>query len=691
LSARAGRHYEVLTVLFRRQVLGETAVYRIGFLLGLILAAAAANSVCLPEPARIKLRAAAEAIPAETAALSPAWQTALNAARACQQEQASPANEAALIEILLQGATTWQRGGDPDAAYRLVQELRTLTQTPALARQHYRALTMAAELDVRAGRVEDAARDLQEVLNLSKAQGWHKEQAEALSDLSTLERRRSNYFDALAFERQALNLRRSMQPPSETWRSLSSLAVLYEQIELLDLSRANYLAALDAAATLGGVRDVADARLRYADFLNDFGAGESHLALSLAEQALPVYRDTDPVRQASALLQIGRARMQLGQMDGALSAFQEAHALATRNNAKSMLAHTQFRWGEYEFNKGNFLAALGRIEQARVAYIELENRHRLIKVSALLERVYLALGRELDAARSGREHFRLRNEVLGAGATQKLSELLGDFELSEERLRNTELKAANEVSATKLSAERRVRVLSFALVGFLVLGLAVLAFRHTQVKRLNQRLRLQQQDLTRAHAELMDKSAELYHATITDSLTGLSNRRFGMAQLAQKLAAPRRASIAVLLMDLDHFKSINDQHGHPVGDQVLLAVTAALSTALPEVLLSRIGGEEFLAVIEDRSPEQCWHLAETARAAVCAKPVPTEHGELLITISIGIRFLDPHTEASLSQVLTVADQALYLAKSAGRNCVKFAGSDGKELHTKFYIRQLSNS
>ena len=129
-------------------------------------------------------------------------------------------------------------------------------------------------MDVRAGRQNDAASALHQMLDLSKSQSWDKERAETLSNLSTLERRRANYFDALAFEREALDLRRSMKPANETWRSLSSLAVLYEQIELLDLSRVNYVEALQAATTMGEPEDVADARLRYADFLNDFGSGE---------------------------------------------------------------------------------------------------------------------------------------------------------------------------------------------------------------------------------------------------------------------------------------------------------------------------------------------------------------------------------------------------------------------------------
>jgi diguanylate cyclase (GGDEF)-like protein len=644
---------------------------RLTLLLFCLFAIARAQATCPPVAQQLALRAAAEAVPGESVGAQKAWAEALDVARHCQKEAPSVAHAEYLFEVLLIAAQNAQRNARADQAYQWLLEGLALAKQAQLPRQQFKALNLAAQMDLRAARQDSAQRFLREVLSLTKAQHWDVERAEALSDLSNVERRRANYFDALSLERAALNLRRSLSPPSETWRSFGNLAVLYEQIELFDLARSNYLAALNAATENGVAKDIADARLSYADFLNDFGVNEASQALALAEQALPVLRGGDPVREAAALLQIGRARMQLGQMDGALSAFQEAYNLAARSNAKSMLAHVQFRWGEYEFLRANREAALGRIEQARTAYLELENRHRLIKVTELLERVYQSLGRDLDAARAGREHFRLRNEVLGVGATQKLSELLSDFELSEERTRNAELKAANDLSALKLATERRIRLLSVSLAGLLVLGFLALGYRHWQTQRLNHLLRAQQTKLSSANEALKAKSAELYHATITDSLTGLRNRRFAMTKLAEMLSAESKTEISLLLLDLDNFKKINDQFGHPIGDQVLIAATFALSKALPsDALLARIGGEEFLVVLANRTPEQSLRLADLARAAVCAEPVATDKGELPITLSIGVHCIPASIQQSLSQALRDADQALYLAKNSGRNTVK---------------------
>jgi diguanylate cyclase (GGDEF)-like protein len=635
-----------------------------------LLAMSFAQAVCPPLAQQLALRAAAEAVPSESVGAQQAWAAVLEAARQCQKEAPSQAHAESLYDILLVAAQSAQRNERSDQAYQWLLEALAVAKQAQLPRQQYKALNLAAQMDLRAARQDSARQFLREVLRLTEQQHWDIERAEALSDLSSVERRRANYFDALGLERAALNLRRSLSP-SETWRSYGNLAVLYEQIELIDLARSNYLAALDAATAQGVAKDIADARLSYADFLNDFGVNEADQALALAGQALPVLRDGDPVREAAALLQIGRARMQLGQLDGALSAFQESYSLALRSNAKSMLAHVQFRWGEFEFLRGNLDAALGRIEQARASYLELENRHRLIKVTELLERVYQALGRDLDAARAGREHFRLRNEVLGAGATQKLSELLSDFELSEERSRNAELKAANDLSTLKLASERRIRLLSVSLAGLLVLGFLALGYRHWQTRRLNMLLRAQQAKLTSANEALKAKSAELYHATITDPLTGLRNRRYAMTQLVEILSAKTKADMGLLLLDLDHFKKVNDQYGHPIGDQVLLATTFALSKALPnDTLLARIGGEEFLVVLANCSLEQSLRLADLARAAVCAEPVLTDKGELPISVSIGVNFIAASAKPSLSDVLRDADQALYLAKNAGRNTVR---------------------
>lgn len=617
-------------------------------------------------------RAAAEAIPAENEAALGAWRLAVDMSRDCLEKFATQSNGERLFGALAQAAGTYERGAHVELAYQYMSEARTVAERFQLPRAQFQALDALARIDTRSGRLLEATVSLKRIIALAEQQGWKKEKADALSGLSNIERRRTNYFASLSYERSALALRRTMPEPNDLWRSVLSLAVLYEQIELIDEARNNYLLAIEMTKNNDPL-DHASARLRYADFLNDFDAGRATDALAFAESALPVLAKLDTVREASALLQIARARTALGQFDVALSNFQRAHTLAVQSDARNIAAHIQFRWGELEFLRGNFASALARIEQAQAVYQDSENRHRLIKVHGLLERIYRAQGKELESLRAGREHYRLRNEVLGVGATQKLSELLGDFELNEERARNAELRVQNEMNQLAVEAQGRERWLAIAIAGIVLIAFLSMLVRYRQTRIFNATLQANQKELTHANETLKAKSAELFHATITDPLTGLRNRRYAMAKLAECfcVGSPRQQSIALMIMDLDHFKNINDLYGHASGDEVLIKSTFALTKAMPNhVQLSRIGGEEFFAYVEGETLEQVLRWAELARVAVAAETIEIAGGSLRITVSMGVHYLPEGSTVGLSQALRATDEALYEAKNAGRNCVR---------------------
>ena len=166
---------------------------------------------------------------------------------------------------------------------------------------------------------------------------------------------------------------------------------------------------------------------------------------------------------------------------------------------------------------------------------------------------------------------------------------------------------------------------------------------------------------------------------VTDPLTGLANRRYALAHIAQVAARPgaRETGLAVLALDLDRFKAVNDAHGHAGGDAVLRAVAERLQHELRAVdLLARIGGEEFLAVLPDTPAPGARKMAERLRSALADRPIPLPGGgDLWQTVSIGIalspRQAPPDTpalaKAAAEELIAAADRALYHAKAAGRN------------------------
>ncbi|HUX68568.1 MAG TPA: GGDEF domain-containing protein [Terriglobales bacterium] len=167
---------------------------------------------------------------------------------------------------------------------------------------------------------------------------------------------------------------------------------------------------------------------------------------------------------------------------------------------------------------------------------------------------------------------------------------------------------------------------------------------------------------------------EWEHQARTDDLTGLPNRRALELAGERELAACRRRGgpLAVLAMDLDHFKQLNDTYGHAAGDRVLAAAARAFAAGLRSSdLVGRLGGEEFAAVLPERDAERALEIAERLRLRLESLRVSFEGQPLRITASLGVAALADPGEG-WHELLRRADRALYEAKRAGRNCCRSA-------------------
>ena len=164
----------------------------------------------------------------------------------------------------------------------------------------------------------------------------------------------------------------------------------------------------------------------------------------------------------------------------------------------------------------------------------------------------------------------------------------------------------------------------------------------------------------------------------TDGLTGLTNHRAFQERLSQLHALAERTGqkYAIILTDIDHFKSINDTYGHPVGDQVLKRVSALFAGRARKVdIVARYGGEEFVLVLPDTDAAGAELFANRLREEVAAQVMTSEHGTFKITISMGIAEF-PSDGAERLELIERADQALYYCKEHGRNCVHRFSSSG---------------
>jgi diguanylate cyclase (GGDEF)-like protein len=164
-------------------------------------------------------------------------------------------------------------------------------------------------------------------------------------------------------------------------------------------------------------------------------------------------------------------------------------------------------------------------------------------------------------------------------------------------------------------------------------------------------------------------------ASLIDSLTGIANRRAFLEEAAQLTRRADARPAAVLLIDLDHFKSINDRFGHAIGDRVLQVFAQTASSAMrPCDFIGRLGGEEFAVVLHDVGRERALAVAELIRAAFADNADEVDGRPVKATVSIGMVVSDGGV-SDMPTLLGQADQALYCAKERGRNRVEIASLD----------------
>lgn len=176
---------------------------------------------------------------------------------------------------------------------------------------------------------------------------------------------------------------------------------------------------------------------------------------------------------------------------------------------------------------------------------------------------------------------------------------------------------------------------------------------------------------------LLEAREDMRYKATHDSLTALLNRGTILELLTGELnrKCRNKNSISIVLGDLDHFKLVNDTHGHVAGDEVLREVGRRLLGSVRSYdFVGRYGGEEFLVVLNNCGADTVMNRAEEIRKAICSSAVRTSQSSIPITISLGVLASCPTDDRPIEEILCQVDGALYAAKSAGRNCTIQAAS-----------------
>jgi diguanylate cyclase (GGDEF)-like protein len=452
----------------------------------------------------------------------------------------------------------------------------------------------------------------------------------------------------LPFLEQALDLANKMRDEPRILHAMLALARIYSDSGNFDRATLQLDSARSLATRLGDEAALVELEEREADIADRRGnrAEERRASLAGLEHAK---RSGSSKWLELALVNLGDSYLKTRDFNESLKYSKQAMPIMLRTNQRNDVKITLFNEGLAYIGLGSIKAGQKLAEEAIAESLAgsdlLDAKETLREYADALEHA----GYLMMAIQVYHRYDEMSEKFMSATRQRAFLELSAQFD-DERKARELELlRRDNALKVSEMRGQRLFQQLIIAGALFIAFICAALVWAVARVSKANERLRFSSEH---------------------DPLTGLSNRRY-FNERVLAVDGGRPVGGCVLLADLDHFKRINDTHGHPAGDAVLAAMSQRLSAALRENdKLVRWGGEEFLAVLGPMTPAQADLTAERLLQAVRREPVVWNGHLIRCTISIGYAcfpMAGAATDISLDSAISLVDKALYEAKRRGRD------------------------
>ncbi|UYB51317.1 diguanylate cyclase [Xanthomonas sp. AM6] len=553
-------------------------------------------------------------------------------------ERALPA-EPALAELWRQLAASYYRMGDQDDALRVARlALSKVRRHPDLV--EYNANQIVFIVSAQQGRLPDAIAALLEVERVGKALGKPADPA-LLHNATGLFVYAHEWPKAIDHGQRALAAY-DANPRKGLARSdvLNNLGSAYEGADQLQRAEAIYRQALASARAEGGA---------------SLAGPLNNLANVLRRQQRP--REALPLlREAAATIDAG-TRGENG------------------DNGEAAIVHSNI--GVTLADLGEREAAATEFERSRALFAQSDNVPRRLELYPRMIDNLDALGRSREALALMREYKQVNDDAVNVESKTRIAELESAVDLAR---KESELAAVGRARAAEQAAyaqlqarEQRQRTIVYGLFAALLTLAAFVAWTVREARarrRINAELAHKNGEIQAQHRELEQLNAAIRRQSEEDALTGLRNRRYVTAWLQARAAAPAAAHepLLVALLDIDHFKRVNDLHGHEGGDHALMHLGDLLrECARGSDVIARWGGEEFLWLCPGGTLADAPVLFQRLRERLQAEPLLRPTGAVALTVSMGASLFPAQPGGDWLLSLRIADAALYRAKHAGRD------------------------
>jgi diguanylate cyclase (GGDEF)-like protein len=578
------------------------------------------------------------------------------------------------------------QAGDIAKARRMETEMLALSRKFGDKREEVSSVYGLALMDTVSGELDSAEARFRQTIPMWQAISDQKGLALSLRGLGRVLEAKGRLPEAAEVQVAGLELLLKFGKPIDQSESYYSLARLFMNLESYPAA----LKAVDQAIALMGPTPPdfplgLNLAVR-ADVLRELGRLDE--ARASAQGSYDAFaRGKSPIGEAIGQLTLGKIVARMGELERGLVLLRDGEAKAEQAKEGVLVTDLQFAQGMVLVAAGRFEDALVPLDAALANAERLKLDQSIRNVSLELEKAYSGLGRPADALAASKRAFAAQTRLASLEQIGNMAGRSAETQLSAVSSKFLSLDAATRASAPVLAAPKpppaptglaAVPRWVFWAAGLVLIGVGLGILRMRRLRAEGDSMRRAQADLASAHAELQDHSAQLAQQVSIDPLTGVLTRRAFTAELAALLDLARAASepVSLAVFDLDHFKQVNDRHGHLTGDAALRLLVGLVREQLDsEDLLGRFGGDEFL--LASRVPVRDMQgLAERIRAAVEERSRAPDSGLPPLSISLGLAEAGPGEGYDAEALFHRADTALYAAKAGGRNRVEIAQPAG---------------